>query len=140
MFEFEKPTHNDSALYNKISEGRWNEKYAKWCIDREQGFCIICIGKRGVETPYFFNMNYKDEIITICVWDISDIPFSEGSEDVWVYIPASLSNYKDDISRVVLEAYSDNVYAILANVYPSLTRIQTPEIKEIRFRIKERLL
>lgn len=130
MFVREKPTSDAKDLYNKISGGRWFEEYAEWCVDRERGYYIICTGKRGVETPYFFYMNYKDEVIEIWVWDLSDIPWSNGFEDVDVWIPESLSNDKDEIAHIIRDAYSDDVFG-------SLGGISTPKIKEIIFNIKE---
>lgn len=150
MFVLEKVSKNDMELYKKLwtyngldHYRRWSEwfaKYAeenaKWCADRERGYYIICVGQHGPEGPYYFHMNYKDEIIEIDVYDLSDISWSDGSADIWVYIPGSLSNDKDDIARVVREAYSDNVFKNCS----SLLFWQQAQIKEIKFRIKERTL
>ena len=134
MFVLEKPTLNDKDLYNKISGGCWYEG-AKWGVDRERGYYIILTGKRGVETPYFFYMNYKDEVIEIWVWDLSDIYCSDGFEDIVVRIPDSLSNDTDDIARIIRDAYSDDVFGNLDYI-----GISPPKIKEIRFKVEERKL
>ena len=134
MFVFEMVSENDKELYEKIKMDSWDEEYSKWCADRERGYYIISTGKRGVETPYFFNMNYKDEVIEIWVWDLSDIPWSDGSEDIWVVIPRSLSNDTDDIARLVREAYSDNAFKNCSGFMFG----QAAQIKEIKFEIKER--
>ena len=57
MFVFEKVSENDKELYEKICKRSWFENLSKWCADRERGYYIICTGKRGPETPYFFNIN-----------------------------------------------------------------------------------
>ncbi len=128
MFVREKATLDDKDIYNKISRIRWYED-AEWCVDRERGYYIICEGKRGVETPYFYHMNYKDEIIEIWVWDLSDI-LSNGFEDIDVRIPDSLSNDKDDIARIIRDAHSDNAFK-----FSSSQMWQQAQIKDIKFEI-----
>lgn len=130
----EEVSVNDKDYYEKVFGRRWRENLSEWSIDRERGYCIICTGKRGVETPYFFYLNYKDEIIEIWVWDLSDIPWSNGFEDIVVRIPDSLSNDTDDIAAIIREAYSDNVFENLGDY----VGISTPKIKEIEFKVEER--
>lgn len=132
MFVLEKVSVNDKELYEKVKKNRWHEKYSRWCADRERGYYIICIGQRGgSESPYYFRMNYKDEIIEIDVYDLSDISWSDGSADIWVYIPGSLSNDKDDIARIIRDAHSDNAFS------NSSMMGQQAQIKDIKFEIKE---
>lgn len=135
MFVLEKVSENDKELYEKICKRSWFEELSTQCADRERGYYIICTEKRGVETPYYFYMNYKDEVIEIWVWDLSDIYRSDGFEDIVVWIPDSLSNDTDDIARIIRNAHSDNAFSNCSSMM-----WQAAQIKDIRFKIKEKKL
>lgn len=124
MFVFEKVSENDKDLYFKISKDLFHEG-ASWYVDRERGLYIICIGRFGWSDPYFFMMNYKDKRVKIQVWERR---LKKEPEDIWVVIPNSLSNDTEDISRIVHEAYSENVFFDVTEM---------ADLKEIKFAIRD---
>ena len=124
MFVYEKVSEIDKDLYYKISKDLWHEG-ASWYVDNERELYIICIGRFGWLDPYFFMMNYKDKRVRIQIWERR---MKKEPEDIWVSIPNSLSNDTEDISRIVHEAYAENVFDGITEM---------AELKEIKFAIRD---
>ncbi|MBE6844469.1 MAG: hypothetical protein E7508_01965 [Ruminococcus sp.] len=102
MFVKENVSERYKEDYEQISERSWYEKLSDWVIDREKNIVIVAIGKRGVETPVFFHMLFKQKKIEFWIWEVE---YNYSIIDV--KIPSVLKNYKWEIKKEICCAYRE---------------------------------
>ena len=69
MYVSERVAEKDKEIYERLYRYNWDEKYSHWVTDRQKDIYIVCAGKRGVETPVIFYMQFKHHVwvlVLIC--------------------------------------------------------------------------
>ena len=105
MFISEITPEEYKTIYCKLSGGYWNEKtpkYNNWFVDYQNYIYINRSGKRGAETPVFFNMYYQNCVIEFGIWD-----YDEHDNHVYVTIPESKKYQKSEIESIIRTAHKE---------------------------------
>lgn len=107
-------------IYERIGNGKFNEE--GWYVDRERGIYVIVYGRRKREyenTADLFRMLYRDEIVYFsCVYncDIFSLRvgspefWSKGYEKVYIHIPSSLMQYRDNIISTLKTLFTSECF------------------------------
>lgn len=105
MFIYEKVVEEDKELFEKVSGFLYNNRYSKWCVDRERETYIVCIGKHGVETPVVFRIYFKTNLFEFTITE-PDILY--GREPVvFVKLPVTLEGDRSIIEEVIKRAFRE---------------------------------
>ena len=100
MYVSERVAEKDKEIYERLYRYNWDEKYSHWVTDRQKDIYIVCTGKRGVETPVIFYMQFKQMKVEFWIWE-ADFKYS----DINVRIPPELNNDKTEIENEIRCAY-----------------------------------
>lgn len=105
MFIYENVPEQDKILYEKVSGFRYNRRWSKWCIDRENEIYIVCIGKHGVETPVVFHIWFKNQLFEFIIPE-PDILYG-NAPTVYVKLPATFASDCSAIEAVIKRAFRE---------------------------------
>ncbi len=105
MFIYEKVAEKDKELFEKVSGFRHDNRFSKWCVDRENETYIVCIGKHGVETPVVFKIYFKVFLFQFIIPE-PDILYG-GEPVVFVRLPVALESDRSTIEEVIKRAFRE---------------------------------
>ena len=108
----------------------------KWCADRERNAYLVAIGGGYHEMPYFYDLWWNNHVIRIEGEEGGKGNIEVGVDIVWfinrVPIPKDIWNYKDEVMKIIEEAFLVNQSWCKSKFLKSITvKIEcAPEMKE----------
>ena len=124
VFVYERVRPEDEELWNSIGWKDWGgnplsfSKYNKWCVDRERNAYLKAIGGL-IDMPDYYDFYYKGAIVRMEISNWCDFvlnPEDDFETDIaWyidnMYIPESIWEDREEIVKLVKEAFSVNTSA-----------------------------
>lgn len=114
-FVYEEVGKENEELWNSIGWKDWGGKpdgysdAAKWCIDKENAVYLNAVGSFRGETPYYFDLAYKNHIIRMDIRQNNKGNGKTGPQLVYridrMRIPKAIWEDRDDIIKSAEEAF-----------------------------------
>lgn len=143
-FVYERLCEEDKELFYSMKiKNCWGDSPLltpnKWCADKENNAYLIGVGGGYKDMPYFYDLWWNGYTIRMEISDTSMGNYNVGVDVIWnilkIHIPSELFDRKEDIVRMIKDAFSINPSWCKPEFLKSITvniECEAETVKEIK--------